>query len=103
VHNMQPKGELRMASTPPGSTQRKLGGVFFRVRPGTQEALIVRPMNAKAGQKFTKVDRASQVATLALIRTWRWQTGSLPVRPRETTGRPQLVITAGKKKNHHGQ
>jgi hypothetical protein len=103
VHNMQPKGELRMAATPPGTTQRKLGGVFFRVRPGTQEALIVRPMNAKAGQKFTKVDRASQVATLALIRTWRWQTGSLPVRPRETTGRPQLVITAGKKKNHHGQ
>jgi hypothetical protein len=103
VHNMQPRGELRMAATPPGTTQRKLGGVFLRVRPGAQEAVIVRPMNAKAGQKFIKVDRLTQTETLAIIRTWRWQTGSLPVRPRETAGRPPLIITAGKKKNHHGQ
>jgi hypothetical protein len=103
VHNMQPRGELRMAATPPGTTQRKLGGVFLRVRPGAQEAVIVRPMNAKAGQKFIKVDRATQAETLQIVRTWRWQTGSLPIRPRITPARPQLVITAGKKKNHHGQ
>ncbi len=48
-----------MAATPPGTTQRKLGGVFLRIRPGTQEAVIVRPMNAKAGQKFIKVDRGN--------------------------------------------
>jgi hypothetical protein len=103
VHNMQPKGELRMAATPPGTTPRKLGGVFLRVRPGAHEAVIVRPMNAKAGQKFIKVDRLTQTETLAIIRTWRWQTGSLPARPRITPAGPQLVVTAGKKKNHHGQ
>jgi hypothetical protein len=103
VHNMQPRGELRMAATPPGSTPRKLGGVFLRIRPGAHEAVIVRPMNAKAGRKFIKIDRITKTETLEIIRTWRWQTGSLAVRPRITLTRPQLIITAGKKKNHHGQ
>lgn len=103
VHNMQPRGELRMATTPPSSTPRKIGGVFLRIRPGTHEAVIVRPMNAKAGQKFIKVDRITQTETLEIIRTWRWQTGSLPIKPRPVPAGPQIVISAGKKKNHHGQ
>jgi hypothetical protein len=103
VHNMQPRGELRMATTPPSSTPRKAGGVFFRIRPGTHEAVIVRPMNAKAGQKMIKVDRITQAETLEIIRTWRRQTGSLPPKPRLESAGPQLVITAGKKKNHHGR
>ena len=103
VHNMQPRGELRMATTPPGATPRKIGGVFLRIRPGTHEAVIVRPMNAKAGQKFIKVDRITQAETIEIIRTWRWQTGSLPARPRLQSTGPQLVISAGKKKNHPGR
>ena len=103
LHNMQPRGELRMAMTPPSSTPRKIGGVFLRIRPGTHEAVIVRPMNAKAGQKFMKVDRITQAETLEVIRTWRKQTGSLPIQPRPAPARPQLVVTAGKKKNHHGR
>jgi hypothetical protein len=103
LHNMQPRGELRMATTPPSSTQRKTGGVFLRIRPGLREAIIVRPMNAKAGEKHIPVSRLTQAETLETIRTWRKQTGSLPPRPRPEPAVPQLTITVGKKKNHHGR
>jgi hypothetical protein len=103
LHNMQPRGELRMAATPPSTTQRKIGGVFLRVRPGLHEAIIVRPMNAKAGEKFIPVSRLTQAETLEIIRTWRKQTGSLLPRPRPESAGPQLVLSVGKKKNHHGR
>jgi hypothetical protein len=104
LHNMQPAGELRMAPTPPSATpRREAGGVFLRVRPGPREATIVRPMNAKAGQRYTKVEKITQAETLDMIRTWRKQTGSLPARPRIASSGPQLVFSAGKKKNHPGQ
>jgi hypothetical protein len=103
LHNMQPRGELRMATTPPSSTPRKSGGVFLRIRPGLREAIIIRPMNAKAGEKYMPVSRLNQAETLEIIRTWRKQTGSLPIQPRTSSARPQLVVAAGKKKNHHGQ
>ena len=103
LHNMQPRGELRMATTPPSSTQRKSGGVFLRIRPGLREAIIVRPMNAKAGEKFMPVSRLTQAETLELVRTWRKQTGSLPPQPRAEPARPQLVVRVGKKKNHYGR
>ena len=67
LHNMQPRGELRMATTPPSSTQRKLGGVFLRIRPGLHEAIIVRPMNAKAGEKIIPVSRLNQAETLEIV------------------------------------
>ncbi len=82
LNNMKPNGELRMASTPPAPTQREVGGVFLRIRPGVREAIIVRPMNAKAGEKYIPVSRITQAETLEIIRTWRRQTGSLPTRPR---------------------
>jgi hypothetical protein len=103
LHNMQPRGELRMATTPPSATPRETGGVFLRIRPGLREAIIIRPMNAKAGEKYMPVSRLTQAETLETIRTWRKQTGSLPIQPRTAPARPQLVVTAGKKKNHHGQ
>jgi hypothetical protein len=81
LRNMKPNGELRMASTPPAPTQRKAGGVFLRVRPGAREALIVRPMNAKAGEKFTKVAKITQAETLEMIRIWRKETKSRPISP----------------------
>lgn len=101
--NMKPNGELRMASTPPAPTQREVGGVFLRIRPGVREAIIVRPMNAKAGEKYIPVNRLTQAETLETIRTWRRQTGSAPTRPRTVIAGPQLVISVGKKKNHHGR
>jgi len=103
LHNMQPRGELRMATTPPSSTPRKTGGVFLRIRPGLREAIIIRPMNAKAGEKYIPVSKLTQAQTLAVIRTWRKQTGSLPTQPPTAPAGPQLVVAAGKKKNHHGQ
>jgi hypothetical protein len=103
LHNMQPRGELRMATTPPSSTPRKIGGVFLRIRPGEREAILVRPMNAKAGEKLMPIAKINQAQTLELVRTWRRQTGSLLRRPRTESAGPQLVVSAGKKKNHHGQ
>jgi hypothetical protein len=103
LNNMRPNGELRMASTPPAPTPREVGGVFLRIRPGEREAIIVRPMNAKAGEKYIPVSKLTQAQTLAVIRTWRKQTGSLPVQPPTASAGPQLVFAAGKKKNHHGQ
>jgi hypothetical protein len=38
-----------------------------------------------------------------VVRTWRKQTGSLPIQPSTASAGPQLVFSAGKKKNHHGQ
>jgi hypothetical protein len=99
LNNIKPNGELRMATTPPGTLPREHGGVFLRVRPGVREATIVRPMNAKAGEKYIPVAKITQVQTLETIRTWRKQTGSVPIIERTVAG-PQLVVTAGKKKNH---
>jgi hypothetical protein len=103
LYNMKPNGELRMASTPPAPTPREVGGVFLRIRPGEREAIIIRPMNAKAGERYIPVSKITQVQTLEVIRTWRKQTGSLPIHPQAATAGPQLVVSAGKKKNHHGQ
>ena len=100
LQNMKPDGELRMASTPPGTTPRE---VFLRIRPGVREATIVRPMNAKAGERYIPVNKMTQAQTLQIIRTWRKQTGSLPARPQVEPTAPQLTVVAGKKKNHHGQ
>jgi hypothetical protein len=83
LHNMKPNGELRMASTPPIPGPKRARGVFLRIRPGINEATIVRPMNAKAGEKFRKVDKLNQTETLEIIRIWRKQTtpGWVPPRP----------------------
>jgi hypothetical protein len=102
LNNMKPNGELRMATTPPGTVPREHGGVFLRIRPGEREAMLIRPMNAKAGEKLIPVSKITQAQTLAMVRIWRKQTGSLPLLPRAESAGPTLVITAGKKKNHHG-
>ncbi|WP_213805593.1 CRISPR-associated protein Cas5 [Granulicella sp. dw_53] len=74
LRNMKPSGELRMAQSPPTPGPRTAHGVFLRIRPGVKEATIVRPMNAKAGEKFTPVAKLTQAQTLETIRTWRKQT-----------------------------
>jgi len=60
-------------------------------------------MNAKAGEKYIPVSKMTRAQTLEVIRTWRKQTGSLPVQGPTASAGPQLIFAAGKKKNHHGQ
>ena len=72
--NMKPGGELRMALSTPTPGPRRARGVFLRVRPGTKEAIIVRPMNAKAGEQNMKVTKLHQAENLEIIRIWRKQT-----------------------------
>ena len=74
LHNMKPSGELRMALTPPTPGPRRANGVFLRIRPGAKESTIVRPMNAKAGEKYMPVTKIRQAENLEIIRIWRKQT-----------------------------
>jgi hypothetical protein len=79
LNNMKPNGELRMATTLPTPNQREVGGVFLRIRPGINQATIVRPMNAKAGDPLTKLAKLTQAETLDMIRIWRKETKSGPI------------------------
>ena len=79
LNNMKPNGELRMATTLPTPNRREVGGVFLRIRPGVNEATIVRPMNAKAGDPLTKLAKITQAETLEMIRIWRKETKSGPI------------------------
>ena len=74
VPHIKPDGELRMASTPPMPRTRRQRGVFLRIRPGVNEATVVRPMNAKAGDPLTKLTKFSKPELLETIRVWRTQT-----------------------------
>lgn len=74
LRNMKPNGELRMASSPPIPGPRRASGVFLRVRPGIKEAIAVRPMNAKAGEKNIKIAKLTQTELLETVRKWRKET-----------------------------
>ena len=74
VPHMRPAGELRMSSTPPLPGPKRQHGVFLRIRPGVNEATVVRPMNAKAGEPITKLTKFSRPELLEVIRVWREQT-----------------------------
>ena len=74
VSHIKPNGELRMASTPPIPGPRRQRGVFLRIRPGVNEATVVRPMNAKAGEPLTKLTKFNRPELLEVIRVWRKQT-----------------------------
>ena len=79
LNNMKPNGELRMATTLPTPNRREVGGVFLRIRPGINQATIVRPMNAKAGDPLTKLAKLTEAETLEMIRIWRKETKSGPI------------------------
>jgi hypothetical protein len=81
VPHIKRRGELRMASTPPIPGPRREKGIFLRIRPGVNEATIVRPMNAKAGDPLTKLNKSSRLELLEVIRVWRQQT--MPNSPEE--------------------
>jgi hypothetical protein len=74
VPHMKPNGELRMASLPSDPGPNRQHAVFLRIRPGVNEATILRPMNAKAGESLTKLTKFGKADLLETIRTWRKQT-----------------------------
>jgi hypothetical protein len=69
--NMKPDGELRVAATSPNPGPKSARGVFVRIRPGLHEATLIRPMNAKAGEPFSKITKIAQSELLRIIRIWR--------------------------------
>lgn len=89
VPHIKPNGELRMASTPPIPGPRRQRGVFLRIRPGVNEATVVRPMNAKAGEPLTKLTKFNRPELLEVIRVWRTQT--MPASRDERTSSSVLV------------
>ncbi len=93
VSHIKPNGELRTASTPPTPGPRRQHGVFLRIRPGVNEATVVRPMNAKAGEPLAKLTKFNRHELLEVIRVWREQTASLSgdenTRSAELTGAHQ--------------
>jgi hypothetical protein len=89
VSHIKPNGELRMASTPPIPGPRRQHGVFLRIRPGVNEATVVRPMNAKAGEPLTKLTKFNRPQLLEVIRVWRKQT--MPASCDESTGSAVLA------------
>jgi hypothetical protein len=89
VPHIKPNGELRMASTPPIPGPRRQRGVFLRIRPGVNEATVVRPMNAKAGEPLTKLTKFNRPELLEVIRVWRTQT--MPESRDERTSSSVLV------------
>ncbi len=91
VSHIKPNGELRMASTPPIPGPRRQHGVFLRIRPGVNEATVVRPMNAKAGEPLTKLTKFNRPQLLEVIRVWREQT--MPASPDASMGSAELAET----------
>jgi hypothetical protein len=74
VPHIKPNGELRMASIPPIPGPSHQHCVFLRVRPGINEATVMRPMNAKAGDPLAKLTKFIRPELLEIIRLWRKQT-----------------------------
>jgi hypothetical protein len=69
VRHIKPHGELRMASTTlPLHSERRQRGIFLRIRPGLNEATILRPMNAKGGDSLSKLNELTRPELLAVIR-----------------------------------
>lgn len=71
VPHIKPNGELRMASIAAPGKPRPKHDVFLRIRPGVNEATVVRPLNAKAGEPISKLTKFAQPELVTIIRTWR--------------------------------
>jgi hypothetical protein len=92
AQHIKPNGELRMAVTPPIPGPRHQHGVFLRIRPGGNEATVLRPMNAEAGEPLAKLTKFSRPELLDIIRTWRKQV--MPASRDERTSSAMLTVTA---------
>jgi hypothetical protein len=70
-----------MASTPPAPGPRHQHGVFLRIRPGVNEALAIRPMNAKTGAEQTSITKYSLQELLETVRMWRSEVSGITPEP----------------------
>ena len=78
---MKPNGELRMACTPPDPGPRHQYGVFLRIRPGANAAVVIRPINAKTGAEQVSITKYSQVELLEIVRLWRREVSGITPQP----------------------
>ena len=92
VPHIKPSGELRMAVTPPIPGPRHQQGVFLRIRPGVNEATVLRPMNAEAGEPLAKLTKFSRPELFEIIRTWRKEV--MPASRDERMSSAILPVTA---------
>ena len=83
--HMKPNGELRMACTPPNPCPRRQHGVFLRIRPGVNAAIVLRPMHARTGAVETSVTKYTEQELLGVIRLWRKEVT-------DTTPEPPLKV-----------
>ena len=83
--HMKPDGELRMACTStahgPAPGPRHQHGVFLRIRPGAKAAVVIRPMNAKAGAEQATITKFIQQELLETIRLWRTEVSDITLEP----------------------
>src|SRR5215475_7308896 len=73
VPHIKPHGELRIALVAVPGQQKLKHDVFLLIRPGINEATVVRPLNAKAGEPLAKLTKFSRPELATIIRTWREQ------------------------------
>ena len=78
---MRPNGELRMACTPPAPSPKHQRGVFLRIRPGVNAAVVIRPMRAKTGAERINIIKYIQEELLDTIRLWRVEVSEITPEP----------------------
>ena len=79
--HIKANGELRMACTPPAPSPRHQRGVFLRVRPGVDAAVVIRPINARTGAEQTSITKYTQQELLETIRLWRKEVTDITPEP----------------------
>jgi hypothetical protein len=68
---MKPHGELQMTMASPEPGPGRQSGVFPRIRPGLNEATILRPAHTRTGENISKLNKLSRREVLQMVRTWR--------------------------------
>ena len=79
--HIKANGELRMSCTPPVPSPRHQHGVFLRVRPGIDAAVVIRPINARTGAEQTSITKYTQQELLETIRLWRKEVTDITPEP----------------------
>jgi hypothetical protein len=79
--HMKPNGELRMACTPPVPTPKRQRGIFVRILPGTETAVVMRPLNARSGPEKIHLTKYVLEEVLDTVRSWRSEVNSITPRP----------------------
>lgn len=79
--HIKANGELRMACTPPAPSPRHQHGVFLRIRPGVDAAVLIRPVDAKTGAEQSTITKYILQELLETIRLWRKEVSGIVPEP----------------------